>query len=346
MDKRISAGISLAIILSVAILIGGFLWWAYYLEIKTGQDTALTGKNQPAPGSSALDQKNAAGKVPGEENSKAGEAMLAQNVIYKSEKLGFSLEIPKAWEGKYKAVETPNSASGGFEEEGGIVSFQFKTGDPKWIREGSDMFEAFSILAYPSAKLESLKKECKSTGSEWMTCRVVDNQTGKNEKYAFSYMRSARMADYPSDFSQDTFSQTDAALRTFLPVTAVEPAASQSWKLIGGNLLDNCSKPTYEGEATIHGWYEWDYVYVEKDWVLKIAAEDQNKLPVYYYDEQGKAHYPDGARLVDGTPEMVKKLKVASKANPMELIVKGFSTYCEGSPSVSLESGSTAFNKN
>ena len=124
-----------------------------------------------------------------------------------------------------------------------------------------------------------------------------------------------------------------------------ENAKAEDWKLISGDPLDNCSSPTYEGKAVIHGWYEWDYIYVEKGWVLKISSDDQNKLPVYYYDENKQSHYSDGAILADADSELLKQLKSASKAKPVELTVEGFSTYCEGLPSVSLKPGSETFKK-
>lgn len=126
---------------------------------------------------------------------------------------------------------------------------------------------------------------------------------------------------------------------------ALENAKVEDWKLISGDPLDNCSSPTYEGKVVIHSWYEWDYIYVEKGWVLKISEDDQNKLPVYYYDENNQPHYSDGAILADADPKLLKQLKSASKTKPVELTVEGFSTYCEGLPSVSLKPGSETFKK-
>jgi hypothetical protein len=338
MDRKTSAAFSLAIILIIAIFIGGVLWWSNYKETKS----ALTQKNQESVGNITMDQKNTASQVPKPENAKVGEADLDQAFTYISEKLGFSVEISKAWEKKYKVLETPNSAAEGFEGQGGYVSFQLPTADPKWTAAGSNYFEVLSLVAYPISKLDNFKKECKATGNESLTCVAVKNPIGKNNNYVFSYVKSNNMADYPKDFTEEDLSRADSALATFR-ATEVEKVNSEGWKLISGNALDNCSKPTYSGESTIHGWYEWDYVYVEKDWVLKIAAVDQQKLPVYYYDENGKAQYAEGARLVDVTPELIKKLKAASKNNPVELTVKGFSAYCEGAPSVSIAPGSQAF---
>jgi hypothetical protein len=46
MDKRVSSGLSLAIILSFAIFISGFLWWSNYQSNKAEQKTNLTQKTE------------------------------------------------------------------------------------------------------------------------------------------------------------------------------------------------------------------------------------------------------------------------------------------------------------
>jgi hypothetical protein len=112
------------------------------------------------------------------------------------------------------------------------------------------------------------------------------------------------------------------------------------WELTGGNPTDTCSSPTYSGEATIHGWYEWDYVYVEKNWVLRISTEDAKRLPIKeilggteYYNEFMKK---PGLVLADAPKNLQEELKQASAENPIELNVRGFKMYCEGAPIVSL----------
>jgi hypothetical protein len=337
MDKRISAGISLAIILTTATLIAVFLWMSNYLDNKVSQREALTEKNN------TLSQESLSKSLNKTDNQNITEAGFV--VSYENPKFGISLEIPKDWENKYKVVETPNSASGGFDSEGGFISFQLISTDPAYIKQGNNYAEVFSILVYPVSNLPKLEKNCKVTGAEWLACEIVNNQLGKNEKYAFSFISATSVTDFPKDFTEEIFNKADKIATTFkiIPIRKVS-----YWKLISGSPEDSCSTPTYEGEATIHGWYEWDYSYVEKEWVLKILPADAEKIPAKdAYGEESYGHFSTDPvlRLVDADAQLTKKLKAASKTKPVALTVRGFSAYCEGAPNVSLAKGSSAFKK-
>jgi hypothetical protein len=335
MDKRISSSVSLVIILAIAIFITVFLWVSNYLDKKASQQ-AVGPLNK-----NALDQKNLSESLNKTDNKNITEAGFV--VPYENPKFGISLEIPKDWENKYKAVETPNSASGGFDSEGGFISFQLITTDPSYIKQGNNYAEVFSILVYPVSNLPKLEKNCKVTGAEWLACEIVNNQMGKNEKYAFAFISATSVIDFPKDFTEEIFNRADKVSETFKTIPIREVSY---WKLISGSPGDSCSTPTYEGEATIHGWYEWDYSYVEKEWVLKIFPADAEKLPAKNaYGEESYSHFSKSPvlRLADADAQLVRKLKAASKTKPVPLTVKGFSAYCEGAPNVSVEKGSAAF---
>lgn len=132
----------------------------------------------------------------------------------------------------------------------------------------------------------------------------------------------------------------DELVSTFKLSDLATPDKINYWELTGGNPSDTCSGPTYSGEATVHGWYSWDYVYVEKSWVLNISTEDAEKLPIkeilggtVYYDEFMKK---PGLVLTDAPVKLQAELKQASEENPVELKLQGFKMYCEGAPTVSL----------
>ncbi|HLN18729.1 MAG TPA: hypothetical protein VK255_01000, partial [Patescibacteria group bacterium] len=72
----------------------------------------------------------------------------------------------------------------------------------------------------------------------------------------------------------------DQIISTFILNDEIDQNKMNYWELTSGNQIDTCSNPTFKGEATVHGWYSWDYVYVEKDWVLNISPDDAKKLPV------------------------------------------------------------------
>jgi hypothetical protein len=344
MDKRISAGISLAVILLMAIFISGALWWSNYKETKLEQK-AITQKSENENGNVVVNQESLSKSLNETDNSKINE-VTGRAVSYENPRFKFSLEIPKDWENKYKVSENPNSTSGGFDSEGGFISFQLPTTDPAYKKVGNGYAEVFSIMVYPISSLAKLEKNCKATGAEWLACEIVNSQIGKNEKYAFAFLKATSVTDFPKDFTGEVFEKADKVVETFKILPPHETA--NGWKLISGVPEDTCMTPTYEGEAIIRGWYEWDYSYVEKEWVLKILPQDAPKLPAEdAYGAESYGHFSKDPvlRLIDADPQLARKLKAASKDNPVELTVKGFSAYCEGAPSVSLAPGRVAFKK-
>ena len=129
-------------------------------------------------------------------------------------------------------------------------------------------------------------------------------------------------------------------ISTFAISEDFQPGRLNYWELTAGNPADTCSGPTYAGEATVHGWFDWNYVYVEKSWVLNISKEDAEKLPIkeilggtVYYDEFMKS---PALVLSDAPQKLQEELKQASPENPIELKIRGFRMYCEGAPTVSL----------
>lgn len=132
----------------------------------------------------------------------------------------------------------------------------------------------------------------------------------------------------------------DQIISTFVLNENIAADKINYWELVSGNPTDTCSGPTYSGEAIVHGWYEWDYVYVEKSWVLRISSEDAKKLPIKeilggtaFYDEFMKK---PALVLTDAPAKLQAELKQASLENPVELKLQGFKMYCEGAPMVSL----------
>lgn len=153
----------------------------------------------------------------------------------------------------------------------------------------------------------------------------------------------------PKYIYQIIFSEKDAKLleptydqivSTFTLNDNIDPAKMNYWELTVGNPEDSCSSPTYLGEAIVGGWLTWDYVYVEKDWVLNISQEDAKKLPIKEL-LGGTESYDQFMKkpvfiLTDGSKTLIEQLKQASPENPVKLTIKGFKMYCEGAPMVSL----------
>ncbi len=113
------------------------------------------------------------------------------------------------------------------------------------------------------------------------------------------------------------------------------------WVLVSGDPTDTCMSPTYEGSATLNGWYVYDYNYVDKDWLLEIPDDELNKLPLseiscgdVMCDEAfaGNAHF----NLVDADPDLEEEMKAASAESPVSVTVSGFGMYCEGVPALSI----------
>ncbi len=151
--------------------------------------------------------------------------------------------------------------------------------------------------------------------------------------------REQAMQSYDSSMSfQSVTSETESgklelnAQRDAL----VTQAEKKGWKLIVGDPTNTCTRPTFEGEVTVHGWYVWDTFYVEKEWMLYISDEDSDKLPFdksflgYGKDDQLKL------RLDDASKERERNLIRASKEHPREVVIRQYSLYCEGSPTVRI----------
>jgi hypothetical protein len=103
----------------------------------------------------------------------------------------------------------------------------------------------------------------------------------------------------------------------------------EEWKLVSGDLKNTCTNPTYEGKTTIKGWYVYETGYIEKQWLLRIADEDMDKLPSIFTSKT--------VSLMDATPEQEEALKKATEDNPVEITIRNISQYCEGGPTVSIK---------
>lgn len=109
------------------------------------------------------------------------------------------------------------------------------------------------------------------------------------------------------------------------------------WELVSGDPNQDCGKPVWNGLATLKGWYDFDEETAAKAAInkepfpsgyFKVSPEDSWKLPV---DLQEYSFYLKA-------PDSIKKLvENSTEENPVSLTVKGFSYYCEGSPTLSTE---------
>lgn len=111
------------------------------------------------------------------------------------------------------------------------------------------------------------------------------------------------------------------------------------WKLVSGDLNDTCSRPTFQGEAEVRGWYVWETSYVSKEWLFRIVPEDLDKLPLSWTTENGGSVFAERPffKLADADPALVKKLKNASQKNPVKITIRWFYIYCEGAPIISQQ---------
>ena len=132
---------------------------------------------------------------------------------------------------------------------------------------------------------------------------------------------------FPDDFKE--FSDCDIS-----EFSKLQPG----WKLVSGNPRQDCSRAVYEGEVAVRGWYEWDYIYVEKDWVFNIVSEDIGKITT----DPGNRWYWS-YRLADAPKDLEARLKKASREKPVAVTLKGLSFYCEGIAGASLVPGGSAF---
>lgn len=108
----------------------------------------------------------------------------------------------------------------------------------------------------------------------------------------------------------------------------------------------SCRGRLFEGEAELRGSYVLETIpgTTKREWLLKIAEEDIDKLPV-----QAKTESNEVVRnllfLSDATPEMIAKLKKATEDKPETVTIKGFYLDCEGVPVVSIEPAKLALAK-
>lgn len=106
----------------------------------------------------------------------------------------------------------------------------------------------------------------------------------------------------------------------------------KKWQLISGDpSFDICTSPTYAGEAQVRGWYEYAPTVPGNNLPLHIADGDEKFLPLY------NKNLNSTVILRDATPELEKKLKNASKNNPVIIDLKSYGLYCEDEPYVSSE---------
>lgn len=143
---------------------------------------------------------------------------------------------------------------------------------------------------------------------------------------------------------QTTITQpVERTTQTITPISQPTEVTT-NWKLISGsgNKDDACTNPIYEGNVSVKGWYEMAG-YLGKEWMLAIADADVNKLPAYFYNGDKTKNVNHFVKLKDATPELEQRLKNASKEKPEIIILRGYDTYCEGAPNVSVGLGSQVF---
>jgi type II secretory pathway pseudopilin PulG len=115
-------------------------------------------------------------------------------------------------------------------------------------------------------------------------------------------------------------------------------AASGGWKIVSGNADDICSIPVYEGTVRIRGWYVYDLNYEKKkEWLLRIADEDTNKLPLFEQN-RNREDFHLRVKLEKISPETEDLLKKASAENPVEITITRYLAYCEGVSIASIKS--------
>ena len=118
------------------------------------------------------------------------------------------------------------------------------------------------------------------------------------------------------------------------------------WRLVSGDPADTCAMPTYQGEATLYGWYVYDYYYVEQDWLLEVAEEELNKVPlaeIVCGDGEdcltfikNSEYFKPQFLMIGLSEEEEMALKNASSEHPPPVTVRGFRFYCEGLPQLSV----------
>jgi hypothetical protein len=94
----------------------------------------------------------------------------------------------------------------------------------------------------------------------------------------------------------------------------------------------DCKNRGFEGNAQIHSWYEKQ----GNEWVLRIADEDLAALPLFDNSKEYKLKY-NSVKIIDLTPALEQKLKVATKDNPVLVTITGYVHTCVGTPIACVE---------
>ena len=136
---------------------------------------------------------------------------------------------------------------------------------------------------------------------------------------------------------------TTAVATTTIATTTTNTATTTSngiddWKLIYDGGSDDCAVHIYEGKRVIGGWYSYEQIYSEKEWIFRV---------LYYYDKNGiKKNFdntmPDYYRLKDVTSDLEARLKRSTDKDPIEITIQGQYFQCEGA-AASIEPASKAF---
>ena len=119
-----------------------------------------------------------------------------------------------------------------------------------------------------------------------------------------------------------------------------------NWKMIAGD--PNYGKPydpnhttgfIFNGEVQVRGWYEFESGDMGRGWLLRIADEDVKLLPLYDLQKKDGHFFNSLVYLNNASPELIQKLKNASKNNPILIDLKGYKVILEteGQPEVSQE---------
>jgi len=109
-----------------------------------------------------------------------------------------------------------------------------------------------------------------------------------------------------------------------------------------------CAGKAYDGKVTVKGWYVWDKGHAGNEWLLEIADDDINKLPLpeaLSKDPGRYVNFNQKLRLVDAGPELQKELKAATKDSPKEIALEGYYWNCKGPASVSIAPATESFKK-
>lgn len=114
---------------------------------------------------------------------------------------------------------------------------------------------------------------------------------------------------------------------------------TKDWKLISGDANDTCTTPTFEGLASVRGFYMQDYTYPGPPegklfWAFAILPEDADKMPIDGIVNQQSGYIEVG--IQNATKTLEAQWKKATKDHPATIDLNYFSTYCEGIPSVKI----------